>query len=177
MAKAKVITVMCAARLPELLVKRIDAAAKSGGVSRAQFIAEACRMRLDGSQHGYSSASASQGADSANTNKVLVVDGVFSSGNSENESNSEARRGDVQEVPRNESHKHQIDMQTLREICAGKGVTEGAATVAYLDKSAHETPICGKTWWENGEQYECLMDKGHREQKHGLRGAVRRLDA
>jgi hypothetical protein len=48
MAKDKVITVMCAARLPELLVKRMDAAASSGGVSRAQFIAEACRMRLDG---------------------------------------------------------------------------------------------------------------------------------
>ena len=48
MAKDKVITVMCAARLPEMLVKRVDAAAASGGVSRAQFIAEACRMRLDG---------------------------------------------------------------------------------------------------------------------------------
>lgn len=33
--------------MPELLVKRIDSAAKSGGVSRAQFIAEACRMLLD----------------------------------------------------------------------------------------------------------------------------------
>lgn len=48
MAKDKVITVMCAARLPEMLVKRMDAAAASGGVSRAQFIAEACRMRLVG---------------------------------------------------------------------------------------------------------------------------------
>ena len=47
MAREKVITVMCAARLPEILVKRIDAAAESGGVSRAQFITEACRMRLD----------------------------------------------------------------------------------------------------------------------------------
>jgi hypothetical protein len=40
-----------------------------------------------------------------------------------------------------------------------------------------EIPICGKKWWEDGEQYECLMDKGHKEQKHGLRGMVRRLDA
>jgi hypothetical protein len=47
MADGKVITVMCATRLPELLVTRIDAAAKSGGVSRAQFIAEACRKYLD----------------------------------------------------------------------------------------------------------------------------------
>lgn len=48
MARDKVITVMCAARLPEVLVARIDKAAESGGVSRAQFIAEACRRRLDG---------------------------------------------------------------------------------------------------------------------------------
>jgi len=48
MATGKVITVMCAARLPEMLVKRIDTAAASGGVSRAQFIADACRARLDG---------------------------------------------------------------------------------------------------------------------------------
>jgi hypothetical protein len=41
---------------------------------------------------------------------------------------------------------------------------------------AVETPICGKSWWEDGEQYECLMDKGHREQKHGMRGMVRRLE-
>jgi hypothetical protein len=47
MSKDKVITVMCAARLPEMLVLRIDKAAESGGVSRAQFIAEACRMYLD----------------------------------------------------------------------------------------------------------------------------------
>jgi hypothetical protein len=40
----------------------------------------------------------------------------------------------------------------------------------------YETPICGKTWWEDGTQYECLMDKGHRDQKHGLRGMVRRID-
>lgn len=42
---------------------------------------------------------------------------------------------------------------------------------------SHEIPICGKAWWEDGEQYECLMDAGHREAKHGMRGMVRRLDA
>jgi len=39
-----------------------------------------------------------------------------------------------------------------------------------------EIPICGKRWWEDGTQYECLMDKGHREQKHGLRGMVQRME-
>ena len=48
MAESKVETVMCASRLPAVLVARIDSAAKSGGVSRAQFIAEACRKMLDG---------------------------------------------------------------------------------------------------------------------------------
>jgi len=38
-----------------------------------------------------------------------------------------------------------------------------------------EIPICGKTWWEDGEHYECLMDTGLHA-KHGLRGMVRRLD-
>jgi hypothetical protein len=66
-------------------------------------------------------------------------------------------------------------MQALRDICAGK--------VQVLEKSAGaagatEVPICGKTWWEEGEHYECLMDKGHREAllgKHGLRGMVRNI--
>jgi hypothetical protein len=65
-----------------------------------------------------------------------------------------------------------LDMQDLRDICAGKPAPFVGIPV-YLS----EITICGKTWWEDGEHYECLMDKGHREQKHGLRGMVRRLDA
>lgn len=42
--------------------------------------------------------------------------------------------------------------------------------------SSSEVPICGKDWWEDGEQYECLMDKGHKNLKHGQSGMVRRLE-
>lgn len=38
-----------------------------------------------------------------------------------------------------------------------------------------EIAICGKTWWEDGEHWECLMDAGHKESKHGMRGMVRKL--
>jgi len=71
------------------------------------------------------------------------------------------------------------DMQSLREICTGK-----VADVGVLERMEHlptttvsaEIPICGKRWWEDVTQYECLMDKGHRDQKHGLRGMVQRLE-
>lgn len=55
-------------------------------------------------------------------------------------------------------------------------------TIALIESSPVEAvspieiPICGKRWWEDGTQYECLMDKGHRDQKHGLRGMVQRIE-
>ena len=57
---------------------------------------------------------------------------------------------------------------------------EGTPHTHGLSRSADtmEIPICGKTWWEEGEQYECLMDSGHieaRVNKHGLRGMVRTI--
>jgi len=80
--------------------------------------------------------------------------------------------------------EHPVNMQTLRDICAKKEsvLTPGMPMVTF---SPGEIPICGKTWWETADnggetvQYECLMDKGHRESafgKHGLRGMVRKID-
>ena len=40
----------------------------------------------------------------------------------------------------------------------------------------YEIPICGIQWWEDGEHYECLMDKGHKSPKHGQHGAVSKID-
>lgn len=71
----------------------------------------------------------------------------------------------------NPDHASKPDMQALRDICAGKNPEP------FKSMAISEIPICSKTWWEDGEQYECLMDKGHKEQKHGLRGMVRKLDA
>lgn len=66
-------------------------------------------------------------------------------------------------------------IQELRDICAGKL----PVALAIQERTAilSEIPMCLKDWWEDGEHYECLMDQGHREQKHGMRGMVRRLDA
>lgn len=71
-----------------------------------------------------------------------------------------------------------VNMQALRDICAGQGsqvVASSAANHPYMgiERGSVEIAICGKTWWEEGEQYECLMDKGHKESKHGMRGMFR----
>jgi hypothetical protein len=96
-------------------------------------------------------------------------------------------------------------MQALRDICAGKieelcncdfsnqphskSVCDAILARVqaemieseqsdYLLRTANlaEVPICGKTWWEDGEQYECLMDKGHKALKCGQRGMVRKVE-
>lgn len=68
------------------------------------------------------------------------------------------------------------DMQALRDICAGKLPSDmPSGATGYNEEPIIEVEFCGKTWWEDGEQYECLMDKGHPEAKvgkHGLRGLV-----
>jgi hypothetical protein len=74
-------------------------------------------------------------------------------------------------------------MEALRDVGYGLSPTAHWETGASLTqpyggiaRGTIEIPICGKTWWEEGEQYECLMDKGHKESKHGIRGMVRRLE-
>lgn len=76
------------------------------------------------------------------------------------------------------------NIQALRDICAGNlpapPIVVGITTPNgnhYDFPDAAEVPICGKTWWEDGEQYECLMDAVHKNLKHGQGGMVRRLDA
>lgn len=79
-------------------------------------------------------------------------------------------------------HASKPDMQALRDICMRpeqerSGI--GNLTPEQVDSAvfpSREIPICGKTWWEDGTRYECLMDSAHRELKHGMRGMVRRLD-
>lgn len=177
MAREKVITVMCAARLPETLIKRIDSAAASGGVSRAQFIAEACRMRLDGDVADRAPVRGSQ-STAAVLSPELAVAG--SSPAVSTKPGMASSRDGLECVQCGElDGKHKTDCPALREICAGK---IGSKTMAFSDipiivaGEGNIRPICGKTWWEDGEHYECMMDKGHREQKHGLRGMVRVLE-
>jgi hypothetical protein len=82
--------------------------------------------------------------------------------------------------------KHSEQMkQSLRDICAGKGL--GSIKYHNIDTDPMgralasiprtEIPICSFRWWEDGEQYECLMDAGHSiPLKHGRNGMVRRVD-
>jgi hypothetical protein len=83
-------------------------------------------------------------------------------------------------------HSPKPNMQTLRDICAGKLPTEQeisaeerrrASYPLALAEAIAEIPICGFKWWEDGEQYECLMDRGHKIPKHGQRGMVQRVES
>jgi hypothetical protein len=151
---------ICTIRIPDVLQARIDNAA--GGDGRSKWILDACRMRLDG---GRSSAVEDVlGTHQRKAGETTAVEGS------------------------NPSPTIKPDMQALREICAGKiPCKHGDPHCPCPDGDpchyeatettpAMEIPICGKTWWEDGTQYECLMDKGHRDHKHGLRGMVRRLE-
>ena len=92
------------------------------------------------------------------------------------------------DLPGIERQSTKPDMQALRDICAGKFATplkHFEATLEIRDGISHplvEIPICGHKWWEQGEfggentQYECLMDKGHKNPLHGRAGMVRRIE-
>jgi hypothetical protein len=66
-----------------------------------------------------------------------------------------------------------VSMNDLRSICAGN-IPQRERDTGPVDE--HETAICAIDWWEDGEHYQCLMDKGHKSTKHGQHGAVRKLD-
>lgn len=87
-----------------------------------------------------------------------------SGANLSNRPSEDGRRADCSPAP--------PTMQVLRDICSGS-ITHYPLGGHTLIDELKEIPICGKTWWEDGEQYECLMDKGHKELKHGMRGMVR----
>jgi hypothetical protein len=136
MVRDKVITVMCAARLPEMLVKRVDAAAASAGVSRAQFIAEACRMRLDGPIVG----------------KVVSVGTIQPPDNLPPLPYYQVESTDYPGLERRKT-----DTQRLRDICAGK------IDIMIPSDGAPEPVLCThKEWAEDGEQYRCRLQAGHK---------------
>lgn len=153
-------------RVPEILLSRIDKDAGDG--ERSKWILDACRMRLDGLAHGPNDPHVGGAAQSASS---------FTQGNTKSLGLTEEFENGEQPPLTNEEK-----MQALRYICAGADKRVAAAGVHGLadllrDKPNFEIPICGKDWWEDGDHFECLMDAGHREQKHGMRGMVRKLDA
>lgn len=70
-------------------------------------------------------------------------------------------------------------LEALLAICAGRPklapLAPEVCDALFEDQRPIRIPICGKDWWEDGEHYECLMDAGHRETKHGMRDMVRVL--
>lgn len=151
---------LCPIRIPDVLQNRIDKVAGKRG--RSKWILDACRMRLDGGR-----SSAVEDVLGTHQNKAGETTTVAGS---------------------NPAPTTKPDMDALRAICAGdipatvgveaiSGHTTRDRIVANLHRVASEIPICGHTWWENGEQWGCLMDSGHKESKHGMRGMVRKLDA
>jgi len=147
---------ICTIRIPDVLQARIDSAA--GDESRSKWILEACRMRLD-------VESSKRPEPEPVTGRKAQKDTSYGAGDAS--AASVTAKGDSQPRP---------TMDSLRAICAGK---IEAKPPSGTPSDPTEVPICGKTWWEDGEQYECLMDAGHREGlsgKHGLRGMVQRLE-
>ncbi len=139
---------ICSLRIPDVLQARIDTVAGKEG--RSKWIIEACRMRLD------------QGAVAGTTPGPERYAG---------------KSGSTPEASTKPT-MHELRLQDLRDICAGaKRPPVSSEPLDSIDThGGAEVPICSKKWWEDGTQYECLMDKGHKEQKHGLRGMVRALD-
>lgn len=133
-------------RLSRDLRLHMEAAAAKRGVSLASEIVAACWLWLEESA----------------TDMAVILDGI----------------GSAPVASENLAAAPKPDMQALRDICAGN-LPKGSIGFAVHDSLNHppimEVAICGKTWWEDGEHYECLMDAGIHA-KHGLRGMVRRLD-
>lgn len=130
----------------------------AGSEGRSKWILDACRMRLD---------------DSTKSGDSSVV---------EQRSSSPLVAGSSP-APRSKPN-----MEALRAICARKGVGDERTLGNNGDDNCSglggdmpsilpmaEVPICGKTWWEDGENYECLMDKSHKTPKCGQRGMARNI--
>ena len=144
-------------RIPNVLRARIDKAAGEG--KRSEWILEACRMRLDGINPSGRLQAAIDG---------VPYDEPAMFGSKLPDDPPRTAAGAAAHIAA------KPDLQALRDICAGNGLK--STLVESLEHGLLETfeiPICGKTWWEDGEHYECLMDSGHKESKHGMRGMVR----
>jgi hypothetical protein len=175
---------ICTIRIPDVLQGRIDSAA--GDEGRSKWILDACRMRLDARV----AQLAREPLEIPPQMKELLEDVQAQNATRRMTPFMKRHAGDEPHVKYSElmptlqqhdaGHQLNPDMQALRDICAGKGLAPMYEQQSddYLLRTANlaEVPICGKTWWEDGEHYECLMDRGHRNPKHGIGGMVRRLD-
>lgn len=152
---------MLSIRMPAVLKARVRAEADKQGVKLAEFVAEACRMRLDGDVAQSVEPKGGQTAYAGSSSAVFTTACYWCG-----------------PIDPSKSHMCSPIPQSLRDICAEKvaGDMPKGYKLSVGDDPIIEVEFCGQTWWDGGEQYECLMAAGHRE-AHGLRGMVRKLDA
>lgn len=52
------------------------------------------------------------------------------------------------------------------------GMSKPTTPLPDAQPTTAEVAICGYAWWEDGAEYQCLMDRGHKAAKHGQHGMV-----
>lgn len=137
--------VLVAIRMPDNLKRMIDEASEQRDVTLTSFIVNACWGELD-------NGGVAQQAEP----RVSVPNDV---GSNPTPSSKTSLLSSIPGLKTGASLKEEplVPLHTASPV------------------TADEVPMCLFAWWEDGEQYECLMDKGHRSTKHGQRGMVRHV--
>jgi hypothetical protein len=153
-------------RIPNGLLNAIDLEARADGRSRNSFIVHILRGTIyAGLDEEGSRRSSEFGSTSGERRRYPATDG---SRRSERDSTYP-----IEQVPDAllcDAPREKPNIEDLRAICRGDLGSTNIITTPI------EIPMCLVDWWEDGEHYECLMDKGHKILKHGQRGMVRRVD-
>lgn len=154
-------------RYPQELLDSIDKTAGFG--KRSEWIFEACRMRLDGAVENCASV---QGTHQSKAGETEQAAGRIQPTVTQPNPSLEERKSIA------------LAAMAQAEKTFGEKIFAGAIDLAMSSPpeidfrpDRTEIPICSFKWWEDGEQYECLMDAGHSiPLKHGRNGMVRRIN-
>lgn len=165
-------------RIPDELLPEIDRLAESDGRSRNAFLVRTLKGALNGMDKHDTRSAVERGGNGIGL-PVL-----------QNPQSEAQRLHPVQPVrrelvggdgtaPRSENVGEAKPTQGISIPGVSRGFASLDTAKVELPKPASlisgEIPICGKTWWEEGENYECLMDKWHKNIKCGQRGMVRNI--
>jgi hypothetical protein len=143
-------------RVPDVLVGRLRSRANEDGVSVAQVVIAACRQYVDAASNEADVIAILQRNEGS---KPLCV------GHYEDWAIVQAARAS--------------ERKTIVQDAVSTPAPTAKTPIAMVtaDGVIHDaSPICGKMWWEDGERYECLMEQGHLDRAHGVRGMVRRVE-
>jgi hypothetical protein len=159
-------------RVPDVLVGRLRSRANEDGVSVAQVVIAACRQYV---------AAASNEADviailQRNEGSKPLCVGHYEDWAIVQAARASERKTIVQDAVSTPAPttKTPIAMVTADGVCSTLwNYTDQVKGIPVIHDAS---PICGKMWWEDGERYECLMERGHLDRAHGVRGMVRRVE-